>query len=108
MSSAGTGPAGKVEQERVCLCVCVSVCLCVCVSVCVCACVYLICHLAVLSVPGLSLVEEQLTLHQPAQSSHSKVSFKLFREQSCAGGAKGRRGEACNWGGGGRGEVTGP
>ena len=92
MSSAGTGPAGKVEQERVCLCVCVSVCVClsvcVCVSVCVCACVYLICHLAVLSVPGLSLVERQLTLHLPAQSSHSKVSFKLFREQSCAGGAK--------------------
>ena len=76
-----------------CVCVCVFVCVCVCAHVCVCArvcvlrsmcvCVYLIGHLAVLSVLGMSLVEKQLTLHQSAQSSHGKVSFKLFREQIC-------------------------
>ena len=73
-----------------CECLCVYVCVCVlCVlvctslSVCVCVCVYLICQLAELSVPGLSLMEKQLALHQPAQSSHSKICFKLFREQSC-------------------------
>ena len=57
--------------------------------VCTCVCVYLIGNLAVLSVLGMSLVEKQLTLHQSAQSSHSKVSFKLFREQSCVRGVGG-------------------
>ena len=71
-----------------CLSVCVCMCLCIvcaCLHIClsVCVCVYLISQLAELSVPGLSLMEKQLALHQPAQSSHSKICFKLFREQSC-------------------------